>query len=141
LRAASIAEGAPELDTVSSSGTAFLRRGGREGLVPRFPVIAVVHSFMVHGSDGSSRDEVLGPPLCRIYERSAVRPLPPKAPPPPSLGVFARRASKIFGWSVLGLGRPSPLFDDRTNAPRAAPRVLTPNERADLERRSVSFTR
>jgi hypothetical protein len=54
---------------------------------------------------------------------------------------FTRRASKIFGWWVLGLGRPSPLFDDRTNAPRAAPRVLTPNERADLERRSVSFTR
>jgi hypothetical protein len=96
------------------------------------PVIAVVHSFMVHGGDGGSRDEVLGPQLCRIYERSAVGPLPPKAPAPPSLGVFARRASKILGWWVLGLGRPSPLFDERTNAPRAASRVLTRNERADL---------
>jgi hypothetical protein len=59
-------------------------------------------------------------------------PLPPNAPAPPSLGVFARRASKIFGWWVLGLGRPSPLFDDRTNAPRAVPRVLTQSERAGL---------
>jgi Family of unknown function (DUF6151) len=78
------------------------------------------------------RVKLLGPPLCRIYERSAVGPLPPNAPAPPSLGVFVRRASKIFAWWVLGLGRPSPLFDDRTNAPRAVPRVLTRNERADL---------
>jgi hypothetical protein len=28
---------------------------------------------------------VLGPPLCRIYERSAVGPIPPNAPGPPSL--------------------------------------------------------
>ena len=99
---------------------------------PRFPVIAVIHSFIFHGADGRSRDEVLGSPLCRIYERSAVGPLPPNAPAPPSLGVFARRASKIFGWWVLGLGRPSPLFDDRTNAPRAVPHVLTRSERAGL---------
>ena len=38
---------------------------------PRFPVIGVVHSFMDHAADSRSRDEVLGPPLCRIYERSA----------------------------------------------------------------------
>jgi hypothetical protein len=105
---------------------------GNTAASPRFPVIAVVHSFMVHGADGRSRDEVLGPPLCRIYERSAVGPLPPNAPAPPSLGVFARRASKIFGWWVLGLGRPSPLFDDRTNAPRTVPRALTRSERAAL---------
>jgi Family of unknown function (DUF6151) len=99
---------------------------------PRFPVIALIHSFMVHGADGRSRDDVLGPPLCRIYERFAVGPLPPNAPAPPSFGVFARRASKIFGWWVLGLARPSPLFDDRMNGPRAVPRVLTRSERAAL---------
>ena len=47
---------------------------------PRFPVVAVIHSFMDHEADGRSRDEVLGPPLCRIFERSAVGPLPPNAP-------------------------------------------------------------
>src|SRR5262245_1992629 len=53
---------------------------GNTAASPRFPVIAVVHSFMVHETDGRSRDEVLGAPLCRIYERSAVAPLPSNAP-------------------------------------------------------------
>ena len=53
---------------------------GNTAAGPRFPVVAVVHSFMDHEADGRSRDEVLGPPLCRIYERSAVGPLPPNAP-------------------------------------------------------------
>jgi hypothetical protein len=97
---------------------------------PRFPVVALIHSFMDHNAGGRSRDEVLGPSLCRIFERSATAPLPPDAPPPPSLGIFARRASKILGWWVRGLGQPNPFFDERTNAPRAVPRVLTSGERA-----------
>jgi hypothetical protein len=32
---------------------------------PRFPLAAVIHSFMDHEASGRSRDEVLGPPLCR----------------------------------------------------------------------------
>src|SRR5262249_61557940 len=75
---------------------------GNTAASPRFPVIAVVHSFMVYGADGHSRDEVLGPPLCRIYERSAVGPLPPNAPAPPSLGVFARRARRYSAGGCLG---------------------------------------
>jgi uncharacterized protein DUF6151 len=105
---------------------------GNTAASPRFPVIAVIHSFMLHGADGLSRDKVLGLTVCRIYERSAVGPLPPNAPAPPSLGVFARRASKIFAWWVLGLGRPSPLFDHRTNAPLAVPRLFTASERTAL---------
>ncbi len=97
---------------------------------PGFPVIGVVHSFMDHAADGRSRDEALGPPLCRIFERSAIGPLPPDAPPPPSVRLFARRASKLLGWWLRGLGRPSPFFDDRTKAPRAVPRALTGGERA-----------
>jgi Family of unknown function (DUF6151) len=92
---------------------------------PHFPVIGVVHSFMDHEADGRSRDEVLGRPLCHIYESSAVGPLPSNAPGPPSLGIFARRASRMLGWWVRGLGRPTPFFDGRTKAPRAVPRVLT----------------
>ena len=38
---------------------------------PRFPVVGLIHSFISHEADGRSRDEVLGPRLCRIYERSA----------------------------------------------------------------------
>src|SRR5215475_11918108 len=58
---------------------------------PRFPVVGLIHSFMSHDADGRSRDEVLGAPLCRIFERSAVGPLPPNAPPPHSLRLVARR--------------------------------------------------
>jgi hypothetical protein len=97
---------------------------------PRFPVVGLIHSFMSHEADGRSRDEALGPPLCRIYERSALGPLPPNAPAPPSLSIFALRASRILGWWLRGLGRPTPFFDD--NAPLSVPRVLTPRERAAL---------
>jgi hypothetical protein len=97
----------------------------------RFPLIAIIHSFMDHEADGRSRDEALGAPLCRIYERSAVGPLPPTAPPP-SFAVFARRGSMMLGWWLRGLAKPSPFFDERTGAPRAKPRVLTEAERSGL---------
>jgi hypothetical protein len=87
---------------------------------------------MDHEADGRSRDEVLGPPRCRIFERSAVGPLPPHAPPPPSLAVFGRRGAMMLRWWVGRLARPSPFFDERTGAPRAEPRVITPGERAAL---------
>jgi hypothetical protein len=92
---------------------------GNTAANPRFPIVAIIHSFMDH--DGHPRDDVLGRPLCRIYERSATGPLPPNAPPSPSLKVFGRRASKLLGWWVQGLNRPTPFFDDRTKAPRALP--------------------
>ncbi len=47
-----------------------------------------------------------------------------------SFRVFARRGSKMLGWWVRGLGRPTPFFDERAKAPLAVPRVLTPSERA-----------
>jgi hypothetical protein len=97
---------------------------------PRFPLVAIIHAFMDH--TGHSRDEALGPPLCRIYERSATRALPPNAPPPPSLGIFARRASLLLRWMLRGLNRPTPFFDERTKAPRAVPQVLAPSDRAAL---------
>ncbi len=99
---------------------------------PGFPIIGLIHSFVDHETDGRSRDQVLGPPLCRIYERSTVGPLPPDAPPPPSLRIFVRRALKMLEWWVHGLARPSPFFDDRTKAPRSVPRLLAPSERAAL---------
>jgi hypothetical protein len=103
---------------------------------PRFPVVGLIHSFMSRDAGGRSRDEVLGAPLCRIYERSAVGPPPPNAPAPPSLGLIALRASRLLGWWLRGLGRPTPFFDDHTNALLSVPRVLTPSERATLYRHS-----
>lgn len=94
----------------------------------RFPVVALIQSSADSETASHSRDEALGPPLCRIYERSAIGPLPATAPPSASFAVFVRRAAKILGWWMRGLGRPNPFFDDRTNAPLATPRVLTPSE-------------
>jgi hypothetical protein len=105
---------------------------GNTAAGPRFPVVALIHSFIDHEAVDHSRDEVLGPPICRIHERSAIGPLPPNAPTRASLGVFTRRASKILGWCLRGLGRPTPFFDDFTKAPLSAPRVLTRSERAVL---------
>jgi hypothetical protein len=97
---------------------------------PRFPIVGLIHSFIDGEAGGRSSDEVLGPPLCRIYERSATGPLPLNAPPPASLQDFARRASKVIGWWARGLARPNPFFEDQTNTPLSVPRVLTPGERA-----------
>ena len=104
---------------------------------PRVPVIGVFPCFMTEdfmddAAGSRSQDEALGPPLFRINEGSAIGPLPPMAPPPASFGVLAYCATKAVRWRLRGLGRPSPFFVDRTNAPRSVPRVLTQSERAAL---------
>jgi uncharacterized protein DUF6151 len=99
---------------------------------PRFPLIGLIHSFMDFEACGSSRDDMLGPPLCRIHERSAASPLPAGAPPAASFGILMQRASKVLGWWLRGLGRSNPFFDARTGAPLSAPRSVTPEERAAL---------
>ena len=98
---------------------------------PRFPVVGLIHSFMSHDTHGLARDEMLGAPLCRIFERSAVGPLPPDAPPPRSLGLVALRVPTLLGWWIRGLGRPNPFFHN--HAPLSVPRVFTPSERAALQ--------
>ena len=98
---------------------------------PRFPVIGLIHAFMSHDVDGRTRDEMLGAPLCRIFEGSAVGPLPSDAPPPRSLGLLALRVPTLLGWWLRGLGRPNPFFDQ--NGPLSAPRVFTPSQRAALD--------
>jgi hypothetical protein len=105
---------------------------------PRFPVIGLIHSFIDNDADGRSRAEVLGAPLCRIFEGSAVGPLPPDAPAPASLGLFANRTAKLLGWWLGGLGRPNPFFDHQTNAPISEPRVVTPGERIALSHHPVA---
>jgi hypothetical protein len=104
---------------------------------PRFPIVGLIHSFIDHEAIVRSRDEVLGPPLCRIYERSAIGALPPNGPPPASFWVFGRRAAKLLGWWWRGLAQPNPFFHDRASAPLSVPRVLTPGEREALDGRAT----
>ncbi len=87
----------------------------------RFPVVAIIHSFMDTQAIGLSRDEALGPAICRIFETSATGPLPADAPPPPGFSVFARRIWYVLGWWLRGLGRPNPFFDERTTVPLSTP--------------------
>jgi hypothetical protein len=91
---------------------------------PRFPMVGLIHSFMDHEADGRLRDELLGPPLCRLFERSAIGPLPATAPAPPSHRLVALRASKLLCWWLRGLGRPNPFFDNDANALPAEPRDI-----------------
>jgi hypothetical protein len=92
---------------------------------PSFPVVALIHAIMDHAATGRSRDAVLGRPVCGIFARSATGPLPPDAPPPPSLGMFMRRGAKLIRWRLGGLHRPNPFFE-RDGAPRARPESMRP---------------
>lgn len=100
---------------------------------PGFPVVGLIRSFIGNDSNGHSLDRAPGPPLCRLYGRSASAPLPPDAPAPLSLGIIVRRASSLLTWWLRGLNRPSPFFDEQTNDPLSAPRFFTASERAALE--------
>lgn len=93
----------------------------------RFPIVALIHVVMDHEAGDRSRDEALGPPLCRIHEQSATAPRPPNAPPPLSSGIFLRRVAKLLGWWARGLGRPNPFFDDHTGAPVSQPLLVAPS--------------
>jgi Family of unknown function (DUF6151) len=96
---------------------------------PRFPIVGLIHSFM-RVADGNTLNEMLGARLCRIFEDSAIAPLPPNAPPPRSFGLIAHRLPTLLGWWLRGQGWPHPFFDPQTNAALAAPRLVGPEERA-----------
>jgi hypothetical protein len=96
---------------------------GNTAVTPRFPLVAVIHTFMDHGATGQSRDAALGPPRCALFARSATAPLPRQLPSP-ALALFARRGAMMLRWWLGGLARPSPFFDPRTGRPRAAPQPV-----------------
>jgi hypothetical protein len=99
-------------------------------LSPRVAFVGVIHPFM----DLEDRDAVLGKPVGYIHGRFAVGNPPPHVHRTASLGVVARSARLILGWSVTGKGKPSPFFDS-AGGPTAVPQVLRPEEREALRTR------
>lgn len=87
----------------------------------RFPMMGLICSCVDREAVGLSLDAALGPPLCRIFERSATAAFPRNTPPPPSLRLFARRTIKLTGWWAQGLATPNPFFDVATKRPRSTP--------------------
>lgn len=60
----------------------------------------------------------IAPPSGRFAERACAAVAQP----------HALRASRLLGRWLRGLGRPTPFFDDYTNAPLSSPHLLTPIE-------------
>jgi len=97
----------------------------------RIPFVGLIHTFMDHESDGRARDEVLGNPLGYVQTKFAIG-APPANPAHASLfRVMARSVRLLAKWWLTGAGAPSPFFDKR-GQPRAAPRILRPEERDAL---------
>ena len=83
---------------------------------PRFPSSA---SFIL---SWTTRPATVPGTRCSARRSAASRTLRRRAAPAERAArhrrcrLFARRASKMLGWWVRGLGRPTPFFDDRTKS-------------------------
>jgi hypothetical protein len=97
----------------------------------RVPFIGVIHSFRSREDDVGRRPDVLAEPV-GIWGRYAIGGAPPGVETTTSFSLVARFAANLLRWKFSGQGSPSPLFDEKTGAPRAKPKVLTPTEREAL---------
>ncbi len=100
-------------------------------MTAKLPFAGVIHSIMDHAAAGMSRDELFGPTKA-IQTDSARGEGAPKQKLRFFVTVMMRTMVKVLGWQITRSGKPSPFFDPKTGAPKATPRVLTPEERAAL---------
>jgi hypothetical protein len=100
----------------------------------RVPFVGLVQPIMDHDAAGLRREDALGPVLARAFARFAAGEPPGGAHAKVPLWLYFRFARTIGAWWLFARG-PSPFFDATTGAPRAAPRVLTPEERRALATR------
>lgn len=101
----------------------------------RVPFIGVIHSFRRKDGDAPPPSDVLAPPV-GIWGRSAIGGPVPGVHDKGSARFIAKVVVNLLWWKITGQGRPSALFDDRTGAPRAVPKVLDAAERKALGRLS-----
>jgi hypothetical protein len=98
----------------------------------KVPFAGVIHAFMA--ADGSTRNQVLGPIVARLYGRSAVGSLPPDANQTASLGFIVRTVRFLLSGWMRGRHTPSPFFDSSTGKPVVTPYVLSNAERNALRK-------
>lgn len=96
------------------------------------PFAGIVHTFMDHASTGMSREDVLGPGQ-PVQTDAAYGEGAPKQKASALFNVLLRTMTKVLGWKITGKGKVSPFFDAKTGAPKAEPKVLTPEEREKLK--------
>jgi len=103
----------------------------------RLPFIGVTQPFMEHENDGHSREAVLGRSRESIFGKDAIGGLPANAREKASAAILLRTGRLVLKWLLTARGKPTEFFDPETRAPRSAPLVLAPEERAALATRSI----
>jgi hypothetical protein len=98
----------------------------------RMPFVGLIHSFIDYESAGRTPDEVLGSPVIYGFPEAAIGGPPAHARENRQLKYVTSVILSFGKWWVTGAGKPSPFFDEKTGAPRATVRVLSPEERAAL---------
>jgi hypothetical protein len=115
---------------------------GNTSSSPGIPTVGLVERCLAPARNGVSLDEVLGPARFHVFSRSARRPQAgaPSVGSPPigrsswaDLGALLRMLGMVMRARLRGEGKRSPFFDTATGAPRATPRVLTPDELRAVE--------
>jgi len=99
-------------------------------LTPSVPFVGIIHSIMDFGGDASARDATLGKPIGYAGAEAASGALPAERRAKPWRAI-ARALRLVAKWWLTNAGSPSPFFD-ASRAPRATPRILTPDERRSL---------
>jgi hypothetical protein len=94
-------------------------------MTPRMPFVGMSTNMMPN----TNLDEVLGPVLGHIQQKSAKKGGPPH--PENNPRVIRRALGKFLSWKIRGLGMPHPFWRD-VKTPRVTPRVLSPAERSAL---------
>ena len=102
---------------------------------PSMPFVGLPVDFIDLPDGRAERRTFLGPVAARVHDEFDRE----RGPAEPSwlekIGVAGRSAKLVVAGWLRGQARPSPFFDAHTGAPRVAPYVLEPRERAALYRR------
>lgn len=90
----------------------------------KLPFAGIPHTFMDHAGHGASRDQSLGPILCRVQGRFVPGGIPPGAHPRAPATLIGRSLRQLARGFLKGQHAPSPFFGP-DGRPVVVPIVLT----------------